>query len=183
MHSEEHADASDGGGEGAAERERAYLGCKPLAPAEATRVAEAAEAGGVSRLGRIFYGNDTAYIFFRLHYLLYDRCRCCLPCARAHSCVQIIPLCAFSLPGTECKVFARVNAEGACNFEPPGNSFPPPDVIASVCDLNLPWGALCQGCPSLSLLVGPLLDYRALCWTLGLVLSRRHCWPQGPFMQ
>lgn len=71
---EEHADASDGGAEGAAERERAYLGCKPLAPAEAARAAEAAEAGGAPRAGRIFYGNDTAYIFFRLHHLLYDRC-------------------------------------------------------------------------------------------------------------
>ncbi len=68
------ADAGSDGGTEEAERERVFVGCKPLAPAEATRAAEAAEAGDAQRIGRIFYGNDTFYIFFRLHQLLYDRC-------------------------------------------------------------------------------------------------------------
>lgn len=67
-------DAGSDGGTEEAERERAFVGCKPLAPAEATRAAEAAEAPTAPRIGRIFYGNDTFYIFFRLHQLLYDRC-------------------------------------------------------------------------------------------------------------
>lgn len=71
MLSEEPDAGSDGGTE-EAERERGFAACKPLAPAEATRQAEAAEAP-TPRLGRIFYGNDTFYIFFRLHQLLYDR--------------------------------------------------------------------------------------------------------------
>ena len=77
------ADAGSDGGTEEAERERVFVDCKPLAPAEATRAAEAAEAGDAQRIGRIFYGNDTFYIFFRLHQLLYDRCappaRGCLP--------------------------------------------------------------------------------------------------------
>jgi hypothetical protein len=70
MMSEEH-DGSDGATD-EAEHERGFAGCKPLAPAEATRQAEAAESEA-PRIGRIFYGNDTFYIFFRLHQLLYDR--------------------------------------------------------------------------------------------------------------
>lgn len=76
-------DAGSDGGTEEAEREREYVGCKPLAPAEATRIAEAAEAGTASRIGRIFYGSEPLYIFFRLHQLLYDRCAHSLP-APAH---------------------------------------------------------------------------------------------------
>ncbi|CAL8471863.1 g11405 [Coccomyxa elongata] len=75
------ADAGSDGGTEEAERERVFVGCKPLAPAEATRAAEAAEAGDAQRIGRIFYGNDTFYIFFRLHQLLYDRLRRAVRCA------------------------------------------------------------------------------------------------------
>ncbi|KAK9905961.1 hypothetical protein WJX75_009654 [Coccomyxa subellipsoidea] len=74
-------DAGSDGGTEEAEREREYVGCKPLAPAEATRIAEAAEAGTASRIGRIFYGSEPLYIFFRLHQLLYDRLRRAVRCA------------------------------------------------------------------------------------------------------
>lgn len=77
-------DAGSDGGTEEAEREREYVGCKPLAPAEATRIAEAAEAGTASRIGRIFYGSEPLYIFFRLHQLLYDRCAHSLPCPGTH---------------------------------------------------------------------------------------------------
>lgn len=77
-------DAGSDGGMEEAEREREYVGCKPLAPAEATRIAEAAEAGTASRIGRIFYGSEPLYIFFRLHQLLYDRCAQSLPCSGTH---------------------------------------------------------------------------------------------------
>ncbi len=83
-------DAGSDGGTEEAEREREYVGCKPLAPAEATRAAEAAEAGSAPRIGRIFYGNDTFYIFFRLHQLLYDRCAhpFYTPCSQGSACLR-----------------------------------------------------------------------------------------------
>ena len=48
--------------------ERAYAACKPLAPADAAR-----GAGAGAAPGRVFYGNDQFYLFFRLHAHLYDR--------------------------------------------------------------------------------------------------------------
>lgn len=48
--------------------ERAYAACKPLAPADAAR-----GAGAGAAAGRVFYGNDQFYLFFRLHAHLYDR--------------------------------------------------------------------------------------------------------------
>ncbi|KAK9837425.1 hypothetical protein WJX81_001540 [Elliptochloris bilobata] len=56
--------------------ERAYAACKPLAPAEAAR-----GAGAGAAAGRVFYGNDQFYLFFRLHAHLYDRLRRGVECA------------------------------------------------------------------------------------------------------
>ncbi|KAK9814633.1 hypothetical protein WJX72_009077 [[Myrmecia] bisecta] len=61
----------------AAERERSYAQCKPLAP---ERMADQGETSMTP--GSVFYGNDTFYIFFRLHQFLYDRLR------RARKCSQ-----------------------------------------------------------------------------------------------
>lgn len=59
--------------------------------------AEAAEGGGAQRVGRIFYGNDVFYIFFRLHQLLYDRCppaclpACCCCCSCSYPLMRMHP--------------------------------------------------------------------------------------------
>lgn len=53
-----------------AELEQRYARCKPLAPADSARWHGNQEP---SRAGRIFYGNDNFFVFFRLHQHLYDR--------------------------------------------------------------------------------------------------------------
>ena len=60
-------DSADGADE--AEQEQRFARCKPLAPVDSERW----HAGEPSRLGRIFYGNDNFFIFFRLHQHLSDR--------------------------------------------------------------------------------------------------------------
>ena len=55
------------------EPDKAYLSCKPLAPAEEVRKSH--QAVVVPQAGRVFYGNDPFYHFYRLHQHLYDRCR------------------------------------------------------------------------------------------------------------
>ena len=60
-------DSADGADE--AEQDQRYARCKPLAPVDSARW----HAGQPSRLGRIFYGNDNFFIFFRLHQHLSDR--------------------------------------------------------------------------------------------------------------
>ena len=70
-------DSADGADE--AEQAPRYARCKPLAPVDSARW----HAGEPSRLGRIFYGNDNFFIFFRLHQHLCDRhapISECLPC-------------------------------------------------------------------------------------------------------
>ena len=52
-----------------AEAEQRFACCKPLAPVESERW----HGGDTRRIGRIFYGNDTFFTFFRLHQHLYDR--------------------------------------------------------------------------------------------------------------
>lgn len=53
--------------------EREFINCKPLAPAEAVRQAHASAASASVPASRVIYGNDSFYIFFRLHHYLYDR--------------------------------------------------------------------------------------------------------------
>ena len=62
---------ADGSADGAdeAEQEQRFARCRPLAPADSARW----RASEQHRLGRIFYGNDNFFIFFRLHQHLYDR--------------------------------------------------------------------------------------------------------------
>lgn len=52
-----------------AEAEQRFACCKPLAPVESERW----HGGDTRRIGRIFYGNDTFFTFFRLHQHLYFR--------------------------------------------------------------------------------------------------------------
>ena len=66
----------------------AFGRCKPLAPmtrgiamqalAGASAGSQEAQATAEDGLGddtlRVFYGNDTYYVLFRLHQYLYDRC-------------------------------------------------------------------------------------------------------------
>ncbi len=49
--------------------------CKPLATFVGERVAAQEGFGGGLPAGRVLYGNDGIYLFFRLHQLLYDRLR------------------------------------------------------------------------------------------------------------
>jgi len=51
--------------------EKAYLNCKPLAPTDYVRKAHQPESPATA--GRVFYGNEQFYQFFRLHQHLYER--------------------------------------------------------------------------------------------------------------
>ena len=61
-------------GEGSDEEpDKPFINCKPLAPAEHVR--QAHQPATPPEVGRVFFGNDPFYHFFRLHQHLYDRCR------------------------------------------------------------------------------------------------------------
>ena len=81
---------ADGSADGAdeAEQEQRFARCRPLAPADSARW----RASEQHRLGRIFYGNDNFFIFFRLHQHLYDRQ--VIPCSLRMSC--LIQYCRYS---------------------------------------------------------------------------------------
>lgn len=87
MTTEASADNSEESGDSEGAMNKAYARFKPLAgvydqSAAARQDGEPETSGNTAERGRVFYGHDGYYVFFRLHQCLYDRLR------QAHKCSQ-----------------------------------------------------------------------------------------------
>ena len=79
MTTEASADNSEESGDSEGAMNKAYARFKPLAgvyahSAAARQDGEAETSGNSAERGRVFYGHDGYYVFFRLHQCLYERC-------------------------------------------------------------------------------------------------------------
>lgn len=78
MTTEASADNSEESGDSEGAMNKAYARFKPLAgvydqSAAARQDGEPETSGNTAERGRVFYGHDGYYVFFRLHQCLYDR--------------------------------------------------------------------------------------------------------------
>lgn len=78
MTTEASADNSEESGDSEGAMNKAYARFKPLAgvyvhSAAARQDGEPETSGNTAERGRVFYGHDGYYVFFRLHQCLYER--------------------------------------------------------------------------------------------------------------
>lgn len=98
MTTEASADNSEESCDSEGAMNKAYARFKPVAgvyahSAAARQDGEAETSGNSAERGRVFYGHDGYYVFFRLHQCLYERCATLFSSGCTSACMRGVLSC------------------------------------------------------------------------------------------